>query len=275
MWVIQLNTADWVCSKTPILLVTWKTQKSTSGESLCIFGSRTIVPISWMCKKQTSVSHSSTESDIILLDAGLRKDGLFALDLCDVVIEVLHSSNNRKSSTQEAAGNSLHMLDKGGAGNRLHMPNTKLKKTCDQNVDQLSNLDHVATNASTSQCETQLCTCEDNEAVIKMIIKRRSPMVRHVSRIHRVALDRSFDRINWDPKIQTKYVDTKNQLAEMLTQGSFTRDEWDHLLRLLNITNFSMFSCSRFLSNRKQSIMSKRAQESKTEEGLAVAKPRP
>ena len=37
--------------------------KSTSGRTLCIFGSHTFVPISWMCKKQTSVSHSSTESE--------------------------------------------------------------------------------------------------------------------------------------------------------------------------------------------------------------------
>ena len=36
-----------------------------------------------------------------------------------------------------------------------------------------------------------------------------------------------------------------------------------------------MFSCSHFLSNRKQSVMSKRAQESTLEEGSAVAKPRP
>ena len=43
--------------------------KSTSGGTLCIFGSHTFVPISWMCKKQTSVSHSSTESEIISLDA--------------------------------------------------------------------------------------------------------------------------------------------------------------------------------------------------------------
>ena len=32
--------------------------KSTSGGTLCVFGSHTFVPISWMCKKQTSVSHS-------------------------------------------------------------------------------------------------------------------------------------------------------------------------------------------------------------------------
>ena len=55
--------------------------KSTSGGTLCIFGSHTFVPISWMCKKQTSVSHSSTESEIISLDAGLRMDGKPALDL--------------------------------------------------------------------------------------------------------------------------------------------------------------------------------------------------
>ena len=45
--------------------------KSTSEGTLCVLGSHTFVPISWMCKKQTSVSHSSTESEIISLDAGL------------------------------------------------------------------------------------------------------------------------------------------------------------------------------------------------------------
>ena len=37
--------------------------KSTPGRILCIFRSRTFVLVSWMCEKQTSVSHSSTESD--------------------------------------------------------------------------------------------------------------------------------------------------------------------------------------------------------------------
>ena len=54
--------------------------QSTSGGFLCIFGSRTCVPVSGMGKKQTSVSHSSTESEIISLDAGFRMDGLPALD---------------------------------------------------------------------------------------------------------------------------------------------------------------------------------------------------
>ena len=44
--------------------------------------------------------------------------------------------------------------------------------------------------------------------------------MRHVSRTHRVALDWLFDRINLDPKIQIKYIDTKNQLADN-DQGKF------------------------------------------------------
>ena len=40
---------------------------STSGRILWIFGRRTIVPTGWMCKKQTSVSHSSTVAEIIFV----------------------------------------------------------------------------------------------------------------------------------------------------------------------------------------------------------------
>ena len=46
--------------------------------------------------------------------------------------------------------------------------------------------------------EALLYIFEDNEAVIKMIIKGRSLTMRHVSRTHRVALDRLFDRTNLD-----------------------------------------------------------------------------
>ena len=57
--------------------------------TLCVFGSHTFVPISWVCKKQTSVSHSSTESELISLDAGLKLDGIPALDLWDLIVSVL------------------------------------------------------------------------------------------------------------------------------------------------------------------------------------------
>ena len=42
---------------------------------------------------------------------------------------------------------------------------------------------------------------EDNEGVIKIIIKGRSPTMRHAFRTHRVAIDWLFDRINLDLKM--------------------------------------------------------------------------
>ena len=103
---------------------------------------------------------------------------------------------------------------------------------------------------------------EDNEAVINMIIKERSPTVRHVSRNHRVPLDWLFDRINLNPKIQITHIDTKNQLADMLTKGNFTRDEWNLLLCLFNISHFSFTDCSE--------VMSKRTQKDSGEEGVTA-----
>ena len=93
-----------------------------------------------------------------------------------------------------------------------------------------------------------------------------SPTTRHVSRTHRVALDWWFDRINLDPKIQIKYIDTKNQLADILTKGNFTRDEWNHLLCLFNISHFSSTVCSNTMAKRSQ-------QESGEERVTAKSRP--
>ena len=94
----------------------------------------------------------------------------------------------------------------------------------------------ISSNVQFSHQEALLYIFEDNEAVIKKIVRVRSPTMRHVSRTHRVALDWLSDRINLDPKIQNKYVDTKHQLADILTKGNFTRDECNNLLHLFYIS---------------------------------------
>ena len=116
---------------------------------------------------------------------------------------------------------------------------------------------------------------EDNEALINLMIKCRSRTMRHVSRTHRVALDWLFGGINLDPKIQIKYFDTKNQLADVLTKGSFTRYEWNNPLHLFNISHFSSICCSQSLSSTSfPETMAKRMQEEKEEERI-VAKSKP
>ena len=118
-------------------------------------------------------------------------------------------------------------------------------------ISVMENIDSVTSNVQSSRQEALLYVFEDNEAVIKMIIKGMSSM-RHFSRTNRVALDWLFDRIKLDPKIQIKYIDTKNQLADILTKRNFTRDEWNHLLCLFNISHFSSTVCSDTMAKRSQ-----------------------
>ena len=113
----------------------------------------------------------------------------------------------------------------------------------------------------------------DNEAVITMIIKGRSATMRHVSRTHRVALDWLFDRMNLDPKNQIRYIDTKHQLANMLTKGNSTRHEWNNLLHLFNISHFSSTCCTKNFSLVSCSTMGKWIQNQ--EEERVVSKSRP
>ena len=197
-----------------------------------------------MCKKQTAVSHSSTESEIISLDTGLRLDGLPALELWDLIVSVLgHSSRISDRSGKPENGENKH-----------HKSHNK--------IDAMKDIDSVPSNVQSARQEALLYVFEDNEAVIKMIIKGRSPTMRHVCRTHGVALDWLFDRINLDPKIQIKYIDTKNQLADILTKGNFTRDEWNHLLTLFNISHFSSTACT--------AAMAKRAQQESGEERVTA-----
>ena len=222
--------------------------KSTSGGTLCIFGSHTFVPISWMCKKQTAVSHSSTESEIISLDTGLRLVGLPALELWDLIVSVL-GNVSRVSDGSGKPESDVH---------KRHKPHKK--------IDVMKDIDSVPSNVQSARQEALLYVFEDNETVIKMIIKGRSLTMRHVSRTHRVALDWLFDRINLDSKIQIKYIDTKNQLADILTKGNFTRGEWNHVSSLFNISHFSSTVCSAAMAKRIQ-------QESGKERVKAKSKP--
>ena len=78
-----------------------KDSKSTSGAFLALVGPRTFVPITWLCKKQTAVSHSSTEAEIVSLDAGVRMEGLPATMLWDQVIQTLHPSSKNIGKFKE------------------------------------------------------------------------------------------------------------------------------------------------------------------------------
>ena len=68
-----------------------------------------------------------------------------------------------------------------------------------------------------------------------MCIKGRSPSLRHVTRTHRVNLDWLIERIKLDKAIRLKYVNTKEQLADIFTKATFSIQQWKCLLDLHQI----------------------------------------
>ena len=243
MWVILLNSADWDCFKTLTSREILKIRNPLLEEH-CAFWKSYICSHKLDVQETNCCPHSSTESEIISLDTGLRLDGVPALELCDLIVSVL--------------GNVSRVSDRSGQpDNDVHKQHKSQKK-----MNVMENIDSVPSNVQSLRQEAFLCVFEDNEAVIKMIIKGRSPTMSHVSRTHRVALDWLFDRINLDSKIQIKYIDTKNQLEDILTKENFTRDEWNHLLSLFNIIHFS--------STVRSAAMAKRIQQESGKERVTA-----
>ena len=101
MWVIQAQHCRLGLFQDSDFAGDLEDSNSTSGENLMYLWKWNICSHGRLCKKRTSVSHSSTESEVISLEAGLRMDCIRALVLWDVVIEVLHSSKNTHQAVRD------------------------------------------------------------------------------------------------------------------------------------------------------------------------------
>ena len=175
------------------------------------FGSRTPVPISWMCLlKNFSFAQFNRIRNHFF---GCRiKDGWCTrTSFMDLIVAVLHGNTNQSNQACEDPCTNLVRA-------APHKLPTRKKS---HGMIDLDNIDFISSKVNISRKEALLYVFENNEEVIKMIIKGRSPSMRHISRTHRVALDWLSDRNNLDPKIQIKYIETKNQLADILTKGKF------------------------------------------------------
>ena len=106
--VVLRRDSVWACSKTLLLWATCKILNYHQVLSCALLGDRTLVPNSWMCKKQTMVSHSSAEADIIHLDAGLRTQGLRAFVRWACVVLPCHQLTKREKTPRAI----IHILCK-------------------------------------------------------------------------------------------------------------------------------------------------------------------
>ena len=92
--------------------------RSTSGGTLCRFGSHTFVPMSWM--QETDFSFTQfTEAEIISLGAVLRLDGIPALDLWNLVVQV-PKTNPVKSRVCQYRETQAHAKSNQGSNQSRH-----------------------------------------------------------------------------------------------------------------------------------------------------------
>ena len=176
-----------------------------------------------MCKKQGAVSHSSSEAEIIALETSLRMEALPALELWDTIIDVFEPNAPLPFAGEQ----------------NLFAHTADNQKTTTPGPQHVFDVDWVSTTLKASPHRTKLIVLEDNEAVIKMAIKGRSMLMRHVSRTHRIDLSWLFERLIKDPVIRIKYVNTKDQLADILTKGSFSVQVFRTLLNLIQMGKYN------------------------------------
>ena len=101
-------------------------------------------------KKQTAVSHSSTEGEIISLDADLRLEGIPALNVWDMVIDAFGTSSWETSHAEQ---------------NHKEESLTSKERTTNRQPP----------NAQNSRHQARLFASADNDSVIQMIIQKPEP----------------------------------------------------------------------------------------------------
>ena len=133
-------------------------------------------------------------------------EGLPALLLWDLVIEVFEPSNKPIQAPKLS-----------------YAERDFLKR---RRFDMFGFIGFVPPSLPISYGQAKLYILEDNDALITMCIKERSPSMKHMARNHRVNLDWLFERLNRDPAVFMKFVGTKEQSADILTKGSVTAEAW-------------------------------------------------
>ena len=161
------------------------------------------MPMSWMCKKQTSISHGSTETEIFSLDASLRMDGIPALTFWNLVIEIFHSVPNKIEQPKREPRVNPSAVVKPNMDNPIQCKHTNVIPT---------NIDNVPSNTKNSDFHAMLDVFEDNEAAIKMIIKGRSPAMKKL-----MILSKSF--------------------VSLMSTTNFFFLRLDHFIQLLNTSS--------------------------------------
>ena len=200
MWAMRLNIVDWSYFKSQTLQEILKTQNQHQAE-FCAF-----LEVEHLYR---SVGCARSERQCLTAPQDQRSFRWMLVCVWTVCLRLTYAKALKCLERPiEHQNQPKHAQGKPVSRPKSH---PRLNK-CWIRIVNPSNIEQVLSNAYLSEKQSKLYIFEDNEAVIKMIIKGRSPTM---SRTHRVALDWSRGRTDLDPRVQIKYVESKDQLADI------------------------------------------------------------
>jgi hypothetical protein len=147
--------------------------KSTSGGFLVLVGPNTFFPLSWICKKQTAVSRSTTEAELISLAHSLFAEALPTLQLwCQILgrevdLEVMEDN--------EAT---IKIIKKSGSTRMRHVSRThkiNLASTYEQFQDPHIHIEYVNTKAQVADIFTKALAPQNWEHALWLMGMITSP----------------------------------------------------------------------------------------------------
>ena len=205
-------------------------------------------------------------------------DGFLALVLWDVVIEVLRSTNNTKRPIRQAPG---HWCGTGNhSSNKSKTTTTTSPFSWNREGESSRDVYQFVECGLRTHQHTLFFSCtflKTTKLSSRWLPKDGVQQWDMCPEPTELLLIGCSTGSVWNPKSKSVMLTPKNQLADMLTKGSFTRIERNHFILFFNIMNVSCGHFSNFLSDpiRKQNAMLKRGQEATSREGSQTAKPKP
>ena len=200
--------------------------KSTSGCALFLVGPNIYYPLNAFSKKQTSITMSSTESEVISANHGVRAQGLPSLSLWTFLWkEVCIAKDGKVRSTKPFVPQDDTIVAR--IDPELDESRYGECRPDGKTVSDINGLNVALSN------KFQVQFMEDNQATITIILKGDSEKMRHTDRTQNISfgwLKQQFERgffnmIN---------VATLEQVADIFTKPFAEKSKWYHALKLIN-----------------------------------------
>ena len=200
--------------------------KSTSGCALYLVGPNTYYPLNAFSKKQTSITMSSTESEVVSANHGVRAQGLPSLSLWLFLWKhITVDPASRKARPKQKA-----RFDTDDIVARIDPELDEIRYG--GNPEGRSVADLQGLNVALSD-KFAVQVLEDNQATITILLKGDSEKLRHTDRTQRISfgwLKQQFERKFFN----LVNADTSEQVADIFTKAFAERTKWLHALRLIN-----------------------------------------